>query len=254
MAQSNCRTNFSAYLFYLTYGILATVAVLMSFILSSRYYLKNTPNSLEYLATNNDNYQLIIFCYMAVRVFSDCLPYKLLEHGEVLYRVRCSLVTILTGFVSVWVTWSVIFKKKSIQDLYSISKFRFVIGFGVLLSFDLAITLPQFIDSKVHQFVYFFLFFVAVLPLSLMKLGHLGMQRLMYKTSNFTLDELSVYISNLIANMKTATIGTNDNLLLRGIMRHHFNSCLDASCFCKKSLLYDRKANRLVEFDKRYPL
>lgn len=182
----------------------------MSFILSSRYYLKNTPNSLEYLATNNDNYQLTIFCYMAVRVFSDCLPYKLLEHGEVLYRVRCSLVTILTGFISVWVTWSVIFKKKSIQDLYSISKFRFVIGFGVLLSFDLAITLPQFIDSKVHQFVYFFLFFVAVLPLSLMKLGHLGMQRLMYKTSNFTLDELSVYISNLIANMKTATHTSNN--------------------------------------------
>lgn len=126
-----------------------------------------------------------------------------------------------------------------------------MIGFGVLLSFDLAVTLPQFIDSQLHQFIYFLLFFLAILPVSLIKLGDQGMQRRMYKTKDFTLQELSVYISNLIGNMKAAAQGAKDNMMLQGIMRHHFNACLDVTCFCKKSLLYDRKANKLVEFDKR---
>lgn len=280
LEQTLCKVNLGRYTAIAIMCAVLVLLVAVSVFLSQIYASKCWINKLDYMASNDFNFQTKFFFYVIVVVLSEQVPYK--RYDYTVYKVRCTVNAILSFVIYFDLARQFTFKKPEIQRLFLAFQ-------GVVFAFDFAVALPQYFTSETHYFPLWFLimgWISLVVSKNLVpiifarkiafddKLRTPDYKYLlsMYPTEAFmkivpndyspeavsstedkdkqTLVKDSVTRQNMESFENFSKESLEYKIKARGMVVNHVSNCKNVSCFCKADYVYNPIKKKNVFFSK----
>lgn len=122
---------------------------------------------------------------------------------------------------------------------------------SLLLSFDLAVNIPEYMESSKHLMFYFLIFFVLIIPNLSKNLCEQMIINSSKEKKKYDMYGLKLFVNSILMVYMDNYQDETKKLYLQGMVKNHFTYCKKSYCFCKKKALFNAEDSKMVEVSDR---
>ena len=101
------------------------------------------------------------------------------------------------------------------------------------------------------MFIYFFIFFVAIIPELGLNFYKIRLKFAVREVSSYKLQSLKLYVNSILMIFMDSFSEDTKKLFLIGIVKNHFTYCKDSQCFCKQKTVFSVEDKKKIEVNQK---